>query len=68
MIAPGTSIHEPHTVLDASEEPGTPTLCADKGLCAAQMNLRFLEQATAPSRMAPIREDYLLQDFVPIAG
>ncbi|CAL5229136.1 g12408 [Coccomyxa viridis] len=32
------------------------------------MNLRFLEQATAPSRMAPIREDYLLQDFVPIAG
>ena len=36
--------------------------------CALQMNLRFLEQATAPSRMASIREDFLLQDFVPIAG
>ena len=35
--------------------------------CTLQMNLRFLEQATAPSRSASIREDFLLQDFVPIA-
>jgi len=33
-----------------------------------QMNMRFLEQATAPARMAPIREDYLLQEFFPTAG
>lgn len=33
--------------------------------CAAQMNMRFLEQATGPCRMAPIREDLLLQDFLP---
>ena len=30
-----------------------------------QINMRFLEQATAPACMAPIREDYVLQDFVP---
>ena len=32
------------------------------------MNLRFMEQAAAPSRMASIREDFLLEDFIPFDG
>ena len=30
-----------------------------------QINMRFLEQATMPACMAPICEDYALQEFVP---
>ena len=30
-----------------------------------QINMRFLEQATAPACMAAICEEYVLQDFVP---